>query len=275
MSKEGKHHSIPVFYLRRWTGRDGKLCELSRPYRPVKPRRVHPDGTAYVHGLNTVQGFPPESAQYVETELLQKLDDRAANALARIIAEPQEVDNLKLEIKAIWAQFLVSLVARSPEILAKMQARLNSREESLLKKRSTSTAIYEHRVPLHAAEILPSLVSSKLPVLGLVNMIWAVRSTSRAAYAMLTSDRPVIMSNGLADPNAHMAIPVTPRLLFVAAKRPEFMNYIISFPADQLTELVNNKVCEQAIRFVYGEDDRQLRFIEKRLGKRVQSSPLG
>ncbi len=92
---------------------------------------------------------------------------------------------------------------------------------------------------------------------------------------MLTSDRPVIMTNGLADPNAHMAIPIAPRLLFIAAKRPSFLNNVISMPADNLTELVNNKVCEQAVKFVYGEDDRQLRFVEKRLGKRVQSTPLG
>ncbi len=153
MSKEGKHHYIPVFYLRRWTGRDGKLCEFSRPYRLVKPRRVHPDGTAYVHGLNTVHGFPPESAQYVEKEVLQKLDDRAATALGLMIAVPHQVDALKLDVKAVWAQFLISLAARSPEILAKMQAELDVKAGKLAEKHDISPVDYKQRVPLHSSAI--------------------------------------------------------------------------------------------------------------------------
>jgi len=47
MSKEGKHHYIPVFYLKQWAGVDGRVCEFSKPYDRVKPRRAHPDGTAY------------------------------------------------------------------------------------------------------------------------------------------------------------------------------------------------------------------------------------
>ena len=62
VAKQPKHHYIPVFYLRQWTGADGRLCEFSKPYDRVKPRRVNPDGTAYVRGLNTVPGMAPEDA---------------------------------------------------------------------------------------------------------------------------------------------------------------------------------------------------------------------
>jgi Protein of unknown function (DUF4238) len=58
MSKEGKHHYIPVFYLKQWAGADGRICEFSRPYDRVKARRVFPDATAYVHGLNKIWGIP-------------------------------------------------------------------------------------------------------------------------------------------------------------------------------------------------------------------------
>jgi uncharacterized protein DUF4238 len=36
-----KHHYIPVFYLKQWAGADGRLCQYSRPYNRVKPKRVH------------------------------------------------------------------------------------------------------------------------------------------------------------------------------------------------------------------------------------------
>src|SRR5580692_1218431 len=49
--KGDKHHYIPVFYSKEWAGPDGRLCEYSRPYDVVKPKRVHPDGTGYVRGL--------------------------------------------------------------------------------------------------------------------------------------------------------------------------------------------------------------------------------
>jgi hypothetical protein len=38
---------------------------------------------------------------------------------------------------------------------------------------------------------------------------------------------------------------------------------------------VNNQVSQQARKFVFGADDKQLRFVANRLGKRVWSSPLG
>ena len=42
MKNEGdKHHYLPVFYLKSWTGADGRLCEFSRPYT-LKPGQVMP-----------------------------------------------------------------------------------------------------------------------------------------------------------------------------------------------------------------------------------------
>jgi hypothetical protein len=48
--KGNKHHYIPVFYTKGWSGQDGRVCQYSRPFqfREVKPRRVHPDGTGYI-----------------------------------------------------------------------------------------------------------------------------------------------------------------------------------------------------------------------------------
>jgi hypothetical protein len=38
---------------------------------------------------------------------------------------------------------------------------------------------------------------------------------------------------------------------------------------------MNNKVAEQAVKYVYGVDDRQLRFVANRLGKKMPPTPLG
>jgi hypothetical protein len=68
MSKEGKHHYVPSFYLGKWaTPPDKKLSEFSRPRERLNAKRVHPDGTGYEHGLYSVSDYPEGQVQYIET----------------------------------------------------------------------------------------------------------------------------------------------------------------------------------------------------------------
>ncbi len=81
MSAQGRHHYIPIFYLKQWSGEDGRICEFSKPHDRVKPRKVHPTGTAYMDGLNAVHGLPREEEQYLEDVFYKTADDDAARAL--------------------------------------------------------------------------------------------------------------------------------------------------------------------------------------------------
>ena len=54
-----KHHYIPVFYLKRWIGEDGRLCVYGRPYDRVKANRKHPDATGYEPDLYAVRAQMP------------------------------------------------------------------------------------------------------------------------------------------------------------------------------------------------------------------------
>jgi hypothetical protein len=55
----------------------------------------------------------------------------------------------------------------------------------------------------------------------------------------------------------------------------ETFQYFREMNPNELAQAVNNQVSQQARKFVFGSDDRQLRFVANRLGKRVWSSPLG
>ena len=83
------------------------------------------------------------------------------------------------------------------------------------------------------------------------------------------------MSNGLRVDNAHIVLPISPTTIFIAAKERKTFDYIRALRSDDLVRSVNNKVAEQAVKYVYGTDDSQLRFVKNRLGKMVQSTPLG
>ena len=106
-------------------------------------------------------------------------------------------------------------------------------------------------------------------------MRWTTAKVGKTRHSMLTSDRPVIMTNGLIQSDAHIAIPLSPKLLFLATKSDDTHRNITSLSEDQIVEAVNHKVSEQAIKYVYGIDDRQLRFVANRLGRMVPSTPLG
>jgi len=76
-----KHH-LPVFYLNRWIGEDGRLCQFSRAHNDVVPNRRYPSQTGFVERLYELPGFPPEKAQWVEERFMQPLNSLAAEALA-------------------------------------------------------------------------------------------------------------------------------------------------------------------------------------------------
>jgi Protein of unknown function (DUF4238) len=81
MSNGEKHHYIPKFYLKQWTGIDRRLCEYSRPFDRMKTYRRYPSETAYEYGLTTLTTYPDPVSEIVERKLMQAIDSSAANAL--------------------------------------------------------------------------------------------------------------------------------------------------------------------------------------------------
>jgi hypothetical protein len=284
MSKEGKHHYIPVFYLKQWrSGNDRKLCEFTRPRALISTKRVGPRGTGFVHGLYSIPGLPAEQAQYIEKKYMQKLDNKAATALRAMLKQSPGQISLSEELKISWAAFLYSLILRSPEIIAAMAIELE-RQRAIFRSMSTDTAsavvdgvrhtvTVKHR-PLHAQEFLPGFIAGQV-VRELVAMRWQTISTASADHPMLTSDRPVIMTNGFAHAEGHVGIPISPTMLFLATRPEGTYQTINAMSAEQLVISVNHNVAQHAIDYVYGVDAREWIFVSMRLGMRVQSTPIG
>jgi Protein of unknown function (DUF4238) len=114
------------------------------------------------------------------------------------------------------------------------------------------------------------------PLMGghLNQMRWSVVSFRNERHTFLTSDRPIIMTNGMVKPDNHLAIPIGPRMLFIATNTVEMERTIRNMNARQLMEQVNNRVVSQARKYVWGIDDTQLRFVRNRFGRMEPSTPL-
>jgi hypothetical protein len=258
MSEPIRHHYIPVFYLKPWNGPDQRLCEYSRPYKTTKALRKHPAATGYVDGLYTVPGLPAEDAQFVERSFMKANDDWAARAHTVFLNTVGPARDISQKEKFAWARFLYSLIVRNPENIDRM-------------KREAP------KYDMSAADVaanLPTLINSERVIVAIAEMRFHTIQPENSRFSFLTSDRPIIMTNGLAVPEAHIAMPLSPRRLFIATKSPQLIKDVAARSAGEVVLGVNNKVAEQARRFVYGVDDSQLRFVANRLGKMVRSTPL-
>jgi hypothetical protein len=225
MSKQGRHHYIPVFYLKQWARDNGRLCEFSKPYDRVKPRRTHPDGTAYVDGLNTVEGLPPAEAQYLETVFFQIADDTAAQAL-KILLSPTPW-NLTPKVRSGWSRFIMSLMVRSPEALEKYKAvaaavfkeALVDIEASYAKERGPKDPpTYAEYAQLHGPNPAARTIVRTIQTLAdnaelgrqINRMRWTVLSVTRPKFELLTSDRPMLLTNGIGPPRGELLMPISP-----------------------------------------------------------------
>jgi hypothetical protein len=104
-------------------------------------------------------------------------------------------------------------------------------------------------------------------------LVWKVVSLE-SAYTLLTSDRPLVMTNGLAKPTGHLALAIGPRKLFIAVNTAETASRIATIRHDELVSQMNDRVCKQARQYVFANDDRQRTFVDRRLGLKWPSTPI-
>jgi hypothetical protein len=288
--KGEKHHYIPAFYSREWAGQDGRLCEYSRPYREVKPQWKHPDATGYVRGLYTIPKNDPAVSEYIERHFF-RITDNGAAVVAQQLRAGGPVDFFNMD-RSSWSRFIISLMLRNPEYVARMAAEVvsfydpvsgeynNVKYREIRQPNDPETfeeylakGVY-HPAGRMSAYALQTIIDS--PRMGghLNQMRWSVVTFAKERHTLLTSDRPIIMTNGIIGKDDHLALPLGPRMLFVACNNIETENMIRTIDPGILMAQINDRVASQARKYVYGADNKQLRFVENRLGRKWPSTPL-
>lgn len=284
-----KHHYIPVFYLKRWAGADGTICEFSKPWKGrAKPKRTHPSGTGYINGLYELPGASPQHAQKLETSFFSPADSMAADALECLHAG--KIKNWDVRRRSAWTRFIVSLLMRNPEDLDCLDKHLatnwsSTTTELELRYRArrqpsdpstfseylsvNTTAEFIKRASLG---ILPALIDHSGVGGYINNMQWSVVSTENASFDLLTSDRPVIMTNGLNKPDSYIVLPIGPKKIFLAVNNLSYVRRFAEAKTDTLVGDMNNTVVIFAVKYVWGYDDRQLRFVQNRMSTRSPPS---
>lgn len=277
-----KHHYIPEFFLRQWTGDDRRLERYDRPIpTKIMVRRVFPSELGWIKNLYASPGHHL-GQQWLETRIFQKIDSLAAPVLRKLNADPIPV--LSLEERSAWTIFLRSLLHRTPEylrstiatgIVAHADALERAREEFVVRRGAIDVTAFEKfkanltedHAKRAAQQMLPELFIN--PRIGefMNNLPTKVITLPPQARDFLTSDDPLARTNGIMKEDGHIGIAISPRRFFVSAWSEALLEQFVQLPPHTLVASVNQWTVESANYFVAARDRSQDRFIRNRFGR--------
>lgn len=281
MSNPIKHHYLPQFFLRRWAGPDGKVTEYQRPHDRVIMKRKFPSETGYEKELYSIPSeTDPIKRQALESGFMATVDDLAARALQQMEGSGEMPADP--ELRSGWSRFLMSLIHRRPERLDYFRKRLRENDAETLTaiqagydelKGPSDPPTFDEYIKgddeaiTHEtlARLLRMIIDS--PRIGgwLNRMHWGIATVSLPKRSFLTSDTPLMMSNGIGLSKSFVALAVGPARFFIAANQMEVIRSFTSQDGNALIRAFNDAVARQARRLVIATDDSQRRFVENRL----------
>lgn len=244
--------------------------------------------TGFIENLYRIPGATKKTQQNIERIFMGAVDKHAATARDIMLAGDIPTEP---SIRHAWARFLLSLVMRTPEAVKAFKHKVKSDflvpdpefqgKYNEIKKEDWPPTLEEYMLqqsptmPEREAVIMITRLIQNQNVLRLMMRAdWWLLDTSTKRRKILTSDHPLIMSNGLGRPDGHFALPLSPNLVFVA-----FMNHGIGrgiqrIPLSRLMRDINDAVIGQGRRSVYAFDEEETRAVKRRMGKRDYMSPL-
>ena len=278
-----RHHYIPKFYSKRWTGEDLKLIEFSRPYEKLQFKKVYPVQTGFAERLYEMKGVPASAAQKVEDEFMKPIDSDAAVALGMLEMGDTHI-HTDSKWRSAWSQFLISLLMRTPKDLAVLAQVLEDdwardfpkfEKDYLANRKPDDPATLQEFIDQKdlaymarwTIDTARQLMSHDQLGQQLNSLRWFVLTTGSDATEFLTSDRPVVMSGTLTADNSYLYLPIGPHVLFVAVANAAAEQRIKRFPTAELVESTNKLVTRQATKYVYAADNKSMPFVEEHFGK--------
>jgi len=283
MSDPKRHHYLPEFYQKSWMGPDNKVTVFRRAYSgKLDPQRKARKAVGWEQDLYAdLSEIDPARRQQVERVFMKKVDDLAADALFEMLSTgaPPALH----ERASGWARFLMSLLHRHPTRIAAIRAMVDLRSGEVmarfgenyadLREEGDPETFEEYVVESSGrlasgmfAQFLPMIVDSERIGNVLLDMTWAVGVFRGTRFRFLTSDRPLMTSDGLGLSESFLMLPISPISYFLAAKSEEIVSNFKSAHPESVIKAVNHAICVQAEHFVIADSEAQARFVDNRLG---------
>ncbi len=261
MSIPRDHHYLPRFYLERWAT-DGQLVRYLRPRGaegPLDCKRKSPAAIAYEKDLYHLPDIADAAnSQHLEMQFFQQIDDRAAKALQKLdaLATGTGADRVAL------AQFMISLMHRSPSRLAAMRKELAQRTADAPYQNLGGSA-FDAAVKATTNRLLAMLVESPNGTKIIARFKIFKVQLEDAKRTFLTSDRPITVSAQLISPDAFMILPYAPDRLVILANSEAIAESFSSQNPDVLVTGINAAIVEQSADIVIAADRSATRMIDR------------
>lgn len=285
MSVPERHHYLPEFYLKRWL-KNGKLCEYRRRQNGLVAKPRSPRATGFEWNLYSLPGEDdPAMREQVESRIMHRVDTRAAAVLRYMI--DHHGAQLSQTYSDAWILFVVSMIFRTPARLRWLNEQIRTADYAF--DDDERAAYAELKSPTHPPtpeeyfalgdpeelsvarmKLMLRMIGSTLIGQSLASMVWEVHTLETLNHGLLTSDDPVMTSNGLNSGDSFVILPIGPRQLFIAANSHRAMWSFRSQTDRAVERAMNDAVVAQADQLVIGENDWQSLFVDRRLG---QSKP--
>jgi len=283
------HHFLPQFYLRRWTGHDGRLCRYSKPYGDlIVPKRVYPKSTGGRNQLYTLSNAPAGRTQRIESGFMQPVDTLASDALRMLEhGDPRLLRDPKY--RSAWSRFIMSLMRRRPEDISRLQQAVGeewarrmpelARKYEEMRSQTDPPTFQEYLDERNIDDMRDWALQTGCRLIDhrrigdiLNNMRWFIKSIRSGDDQYLTSERPVLMIDELNSSEAFVMLPIGPTRLFVAVHSVEMQQRIEAVEPEQHIRSVNGMAVARAMECVYGQDDSLRDFVQEHFGTRRRPS---
>lgn len=273
------HHFVPQFYLKRWAGADGRVCEFARPHRELIASSKTPKTTGYQKHLYTVPGLPPEKQSVLEDVVLKQIDQIGSDALDFMLGNPTGEKDMPNKLRCGWSRFLMSLMHRSPQKLAALKAGYSDffkqylldleswldRDQPYHENFEGAAATFkEDMAEVGWARLFE--MATDYPQTGamLNQMHWSIATIGNPEHHLLTSDHPLVKTDGIKHPEGYVITPVGPTQVFIAVNSAEMAGRIAKTDPRYLVPKLNDTMVRQAVDYVYDTDERQRCFVNNR-----------
>ncbi|WP_421407430.1 DUF4238 domain-containing protein [Agrobacterium tumefaciens] len=285
-----KHHYIPQFYLKPWQGADGKLEVFYRRSDGfVVSKRMHRKATGYAVDLYKLPGVSLADEHKMESAFMAVIDDDAVRARDLLLGDVTPAGGIT---RYAWARFVLSMVMRSPEEVAAFKASyteliITPQQEYQSKyaamRQNSDPALFEDwmtqydptNVERSAMFAITTFIEHPRVLDLLRRMHWVIIDTSSVKRRLMTSDRPVMLTQGMLQYAGHYALPISPTRLFLAVTNIDFARQFASLPRSRVVREINKLVVGQARKYVYALDGNHLSEVRREMGKQPPPTILG
>jgi hypothetical protein len=175
---------------------------------------------------------------------------------------------LTLHDKDSLIGFLCSIIHRSPGRIRYLEERLKSDLGNMELFKGVSNGYFRH----YALDVFLQLAQSDTITSRLRRFKFFNINIGKEGFDLLTSDRPLIVSDGLHHRDAFIGLPIGPRRILFLAEKESVAARFAGPTARQLSRAVNDAIVRQAEALVISANTRQTNFIDNRLG--VTDAPL-